>query len=144
MGINLEKVRIMSKANFEALSSLSNDELYFVEVTDYIRNLIKSALKLDVENRINTQISDSSRTYTAPSDGTIIGSICVSDNSSPVVNLIRNNQVYTLYEFQGSVDEVNTDEITFNVLQGDIITVSGGTLSDGCTNVYFYPINIEV
>ena len=37
-----------------------------------------------------------------------------------------------------------TDEITFNVLKGDIITVSGGKLSDGCTNVYFYPINIEV
>ena len=144
MAINLEKIRIMSKDKFEALSSLSDDELYFVEFTDYIKNIIKSALTLSLSNRSNTGISNSNRTYTAPSDGTIIGSICVGDNTSPVVNLTRNNSVYTLYKFQGSVNEVNTDEITFNVLKGDIITVNGGTLSDDCTNVYFYPINIEV
>lgn len=144
MAINLEKIRIMSKQKFEALSSLSDDELYFVEFTDYIKNIIKSALTLNVSTRQATGISNSSRTYTAPSDGTIIGSICVDENSAPVVNLTRNNSVYTLYKFQGTVNEVNTDEITFNVLQGDIITVSGGKLSDGCTNVYFYPINIEV
>ena len=144
MAINLEKIRIMSKDKFEALSSLSDDELYFVEFTDYIKNIIKSALTLNLSTRQATGISNSNRTYTAPSDGTIIGSICVADNTSPVVNLTRNNSVYTLYKFQGSTNEVNTDEITFNVLKGDIITVSDGKLSDDCTNVYFYPINIEV
>lgn len=144
MGINLEKIRVMSKAKFEALSSLSDDELYFVEFTEYIKNIIKSALTLSLSSRSNMNITQTNRTYTVPSQGTILGSISVSDNSSPVINITRNNVVYKVHMFQGASNEVNTDDINIPVLQGDIFTVSGGTIDNNNTLMYFYPLSIEV
>lgn len=144
MTINLEKIRIMSKANFENLQELQDDELYFVEFTDYIKNIIKSALTLSLSGRSNMNITEANRTYTVPFQGTILGSISVSDNSSPVINITRNNVVYTVHKFQGASNEVNTDDINIPVLQGDIFTVSGGKIDNGNTLMYFYPLNIEV